>query len=113
MLEVSAALDPAPYREVLTSLSDGLEAEIQFQFRIYEKVDDLFSIFGDRLLIERHPTYRARMDFFENAYVITSSDGTTHETNGQASFIENFFQIDSYPLESFEPERGKRYYLRA
>ena len=49
-VNISARFESIPYKEVFTSLQDGLEAEITFQFRLYEKVRGLFSIFGDRLI---------------------------------------------------------------
>ena len=42
-LLVSAYLEKAPLEDVTISLDDGLEAEIYFQLRLYEKSQGLFA----------------------------------------------------------------------
>jgi hypothetical protein len=112
-INISARLGSAPYEEVFTSLQDGLEAEIIFQFRLYQNVRGLFSIFGDRLIAERQTSYRAHMNFYDNTYSLNTSNGKKLDFKGRDEFIEDFFRIDLYTISGFALEQDKEYYLRA
>jgi hypothetical protein len=106
-------LESIPYKEVFTSLQDGLEAEITYQFRLYEKVEGLFSIFGDRLIGQREPSYRAHMNLYDNTYSLITGSGEKLDFKKREDFIESFFSIQILAFTDFVPETNKDYYLRA
>ena len=112
-LLVTAFLEDAPVAEVLTSLDDGLEAEIFFQFRLYEKAKGLFAFLGDKLTIEKQPYYRARKNFYDNTYVIIHSDGSETGHKSSEEFVDHFLRIESYELADFATPAEKGYYLRS
>lgn len=111
-LEVSARLESASALEVFRSLDDGLEAEIVFQFRLYERSRGLLSFLGDRLVLESRPSHTARKDFFRSAYVLETSRGGRRVYDDPSAFIRDFFQLRAFRLPRFAPEHGKSYYLR-
>jgi hypothetical protein len=111
--EISAHLDGVQTDEVIANLEDGLEAEIFFQFRLYERVRGFFSFFGDRLIIQANPYNRASLDRFNNAYVIKSGDREPCFYNEEEAFLHSFFRLDAFKIEDFNPEEGKEYYLLA
>ncbi|MBA7534758.1 hypothetical protein ES705_27007 [subsurface metagenome] len=112
-LFVSAYLRDAPLEDVTISLDDGLEAEIYFQLRLYERSQGLFAFLGDKLIVERQPYYRARRDFFNGRYILVTHTGEELFFDTQQAFFEEFMKIEAYELASFGPQEGKRYYLRA
>ena len=112
-LLVSAYLRNAPFEDVTISLDDGLEAEIYFQLRLYEKSQGLFAFLGDKLVVERQPHYRARRDFFNSRYVLVTQTGEELFFATREALFKEFVKIESYELTSFQPEAGKHYYLRA
>lgn len=112
-VNISARLESIPYKDVFTSLQDGLEAEITFQFRLYEKVGGVLSIFGDRLIGQREPSYRAHMNLYDNTYSLITSSGEKLEFKKREDFIESFFGIQMIAFSDFVPEMNKVYYLRA
>ncbi len=112
-VNISARLESIPYKEVFSSLQDGFEAEITFQFRLYEKVRGLFSIFGDRLMGQHESSYRAHMNFYDNIYSVITSSGEKLDFKKREQFIESFFGIQIFAFSNFAPESDKVYYLRA
>lgn len=112
-VNISATLESIPYKEVFTSLQDGLEAEITFQFRLYEKVRGFFSIFGDRLIGQQEFYYRAHMNFYDNTYSLIRSSGEKLDFKKREEFIESFFGIQMLAFPEFAPESDKVYYLQA
>ena len=112
-VNISARLESIPYKDVFTSLQDGLEAEITFQIRLYEKVGGVLSIFGDRLIGQREPSYRAHMNLYDNTYSLITSSGEKLEFKKREDFIESFFGIQMIAFSDFVPEMNKVYYLRA
>jgi len=94
-VNISARLESIPYKEVFTSLQDGLEAEITFQFRLYEKVRGVFAIFGDRLIGQREPSYRAHMKLYDNTYTLITSSGEKLEFKKREDFVKSFFHGSS------------------
>ena len=112
-VNISARLESIPYKEVFTSLQDGLEAEITFQFRLYEKVGGVFAIFGDRLIGQREPSYRAHMKLYDNTYSLITSSGEKLEFKKREDFVKSFFGIQIIAFSDFVPETNKDYYLRA
>jgi len=112
-INISARLESIPYEEVFTSLQDGLEAEITFQFRLYERVGGVLAIFGDRLIGQREPSYRARMKLYDNTYSLITSNGEKLEFEKREDFVKSFFGIQMIAFSDFVPETNKDYYLRA
>ena len=84
--------------EIFRSLGDGLKSEIIFEFRLYEKNEGFFSFFGDRLLLEKRPSYTAYFDVYEDAYVVVETDGTYRQFDNKQTFIDNFFSISDFML---------------
>ncbi len=113
LLSISARLESMPYEEVFTSLQDGLEAEIIFQFRLYERVKGLFSIFGDRLRWQQEPSHRARMNLYDGTYSLITSSGEKLDFEKREDFIESFSSIQIQAPYIFDPKEKKDYYLRA
>jgi hypothetical protein len=112
-LAVSAELRSASVEEVFTSLEDGLEAEIAFEIRLYERTRGILSFIGDRLVLHSQPFYRAKKNFFENTYVVNASWGMSYEFADPQDFLKLFLSIDTFELDGFRPKKGKHYYLRA
>jgi len=110
---VSARLQSASAVEVFRSLDDGLEVEIIFQFRLYERIQGVFSFLGDRLVLESRPTYRAKKDFFEDVYILTTSGGTRRAYGEPEDFLHDFFRLGWFRLPGFVPEPRKSYTVRA
>jgi hypothetical protein len=113
LLSVSARLESMPYGELFTSLQDGLEAEIIFQLRLYQKAKGLFSILGDRLRWQQEPSHSARMNLYDGTYSLIASSGEILNFERREDFIESFSSIRIQAPYSFEPENRGDYYLRA
>ncbi|MBN2552702.1 MAG: DUF4390 domain-containing protein [Spirochaetales bacterium] len=99
--------------EVLSSLREGLRAEINFHFRLYRRNRGIFSFLGDRLLVERRVYQTAAFDFFENRYKIRRDGGKPVEYAGEAEFLDAFFSIPDIDLGEIEAADGGEYYLLA
>jgi len=108
---VSASFDSNADKKVLESLSDGLKAQIFFQIKLYEKNEGFFSFLGDRLVLERNLAYISYMDFFDNKYMIQTSNQRLIGFNDPERFINNFFSINDYRLTSLEEKNISKYYI--
>ncbi len=112
-VNVSSKLELDYIEEVLDSLNNGFEAEIFFEFRLYEKASGFLSFLGDRLLIEEKSYYIAEIDIFEKTYIITTNEKEVFTYDTEAEFIKNFFEIDSNLLYSDLWDDEKEYYVLA
>jgi hypothetical protein len=110
---VSSKLQSYDFNEVLDSLNNGFEAEIFFEFRLYEKATGFLSFLGDKLIIEEKPFYIAGIDIFENTYIITTHDNEVFSYDTETEFIKNFFRITSYPIPGSIWEEDKEFYVLA
>ena len=112
-LVVSASLDSPPVSELLASLDDGLEAEIRFQFRLYQRLKGLASLLGDRLLAQSEVAMTARRNFFDNSYLIVTGEGEREELSGRQDFLEKFFRTrNTFPFP-LRHAPGTSYYVMA
>ena len=100
-------------QEVLSSLWDGLKAEITFQLRLYRRNSGLFAFLGDRLLAERRVVQIASFDFYENRYKIQRGDGTAGEYAAETEFLDAFFSLPETELGNIEVGDGEDCYLLA
>jgi hypothetical protein len=112
-LIVSGRLDGVKSEEILSALEEGLESEITFQIRVYEKAEGFFSFFGDKLIIQDAPAFRANLDRLANRYVIKPLQGEESLFSDKNAFLTDFLRLDGYTLAGFEPQSGKEYYLLA
>jgi hypothetical protein len=100
-------------QDVLTSLWDGLRAEIAFQLRLYRRNRGLFAFLGDRLLTERRVYQIASFDFYENRYKIQRGGRIAGEYSGEAEFLAAFFSLPEIELGEIELGEEQDYYLLA
>jgi hypothetical protein len=100
-------------QDVLTSLWDGLRAEIAFQLRLYRRNSGPFAFVGDRLIDERRVYQIASFDFYENRYKIQRDDQEAVEYGGEAEFLDAFFSLPETELGEIEMGDGQDYYLLA
>ena len=112
-VNVSSKLESDCIEEVLDSLNNGFEAEIFFEFRLYEKADGFLSFLGDKLLIEEKSYYIAEIDIFEKTYIITSNENEVFTCDTEAEFIKKFFEIDSNLSRGDLWDDEKEYYVLA
>ena len=99
--------------DVLSSLWEGLRAEIAFQLRLYRRNSGPFAFLGDRLLTERRVYQIASFDFYENRYKIQRDDHPAGEYKGEAEFLDAFFSIPETVLGEIETDAKEDYYLLA
>jgi hypothetical protein len=100
-------------QEVLSSLWEGLRAEITFQLRLYRRSSGLFAFLGDRLLSERRVCQIASFNFYENRYKIQRGDGIAGEYTAETEFLDVFFSLPETELGKIEAGDGEEYYLLA
>jgi len=98
-------------QDVLSSLWEGLRAEIAFQLRLYRRNSGPFAFLGDRLLTERRVYQIASFDFYENRYKIQRDERSTGEYVGEAEFLDAFFSLPETELGEIETEESDDYYL--
>ncbi len=110
-LVISLALENPPSAEILASLSEGLQCEVRFNARVYEKARGLFSFLGDKLIGERHPVYNARFDELGDDYVITTDGRGVYQFQTATSFLASFFSLDNYATGIPVPAAGDCYAL--
>jgi len=106
----------AEYHEgdkVISSLEEGLTAEIVFQFRVYNINRGIFSIFGDRLVFEKKISYIAFKDFFINQYVIQTDDSRFIYYDTTGDFITGFTTLSDYLLIDAHSINLNEYYILA
>jgi hypothetical protein len=112
-LILSGRLDGVETEEILSALEEGLESEITFQIRVYEKAQGFFSFFGDKLIIQDAPSFRANLDRHADRYVIKPPEGEESLFSDKNAFLTDFLRLERYTISGFEPQRGKEYYLLA
>jgi hypothetical protein len=100
-------------QEVLSSLWEGLRAEITFQLRLYRRNSGLFAFIGDRLLSERRVYQIASFDFYEDRYKIHRGDQIAGVYAEEAEFLDAFFSLPETELGEIETAAGEDYYLLA
>jgi hypothetical protein len=100
-------------QDILSSLWEGLRAEITFQLRLYRRNRGLFAFLGDRLLNELRVYQVASFDFYENRYKIQGEERPAGEYSGEAEFLQAFFSLPETELGEIEPGSGNDYYLLA
>ena len=113
LIHVSAQFSYEYPDEVLQSIEDGLKAEIEFQFRLYQENIGFFSFLGDRLILEKRISYNAFYDQYENKYIIESSSGAMQFFQNEEDFIKNFFVIRQFELSDSKRDKSSRYYILA
>lgn len=112
-LDITAGLEGVNFDKVITSLEDGLESEIFFEFRLYEKSQGFFSFLGDKLIIDKTPHYTARINYLDKTYNIFTEEGKILTFEQKENFINQFSKIESYRLTDFPFEENRSYYIRA
>lgn len=100
-------------QEVLSSVWEGLRAEITFQLRLYRRSSGVFAFLGDRLLSERRVYQIASFDFYENRYKILKGDRIAGEYETETEFLDAFFSLPETELGEVETENVGEYYLLA
>jgi hypothetical protein len=98
--------------KILNSLDEGLEVEIFFQVRLYEKMPEIISFLGDRVILEKKPQYIAYKNLFENLYIIKNGEQAVTYAN-KSEFIKAFFSLKDFFIDSNEIYPDKKYYIRA
>lgn len=110
-VRVSVNFDSDHAADVLSSLHDGLKAQVTYQLRLYRRQRGLLSFLGDRLLLERKVTRTASLDLFDRRYRLFDESGQ-RGFDGQSEFLASFFSLRDFPLGSLPPEeRGECYVL--
>ena len=112
-LTVSARLVGVKEEEIFSALEEGMEAEIAFQIRVYEKTRGLFSFFGDKLIVQDTPSFLANLDRLNNNYVIRHQEGEDELYTDKNTFLAQFLRLDRYVIADFRAEMDKEYYLLA
>ena len=111
--EISASLNAVKEEEILSALEEGLESEIVFQFRLYERAEGFFAFMGDRLLAQQAMSYRASMDLFDEIYVIQPHGGEPQAYTDKADFLSHFLRLEHYAIAALPPKAGGERYLLA
>ena len=97
-IEASSAIIGMDHKDIVSSLDEGLRAEIFFQFKIYRVTSGFFSVFGDWLVMEKKPSYIAYKDFFLDEYIIETSLNERYSFNDVSDFIDHFLRITDFKL---------------
>lgn len=100
-------------QDVLSSLWEGLRAEIAFQLRLYRRNRGPFAFLGDRLITERRVYQIASFDFYENRYKIQRGDRMAGEYSGEAEFLDAFYSLPEIELAEIEMGEQQEHYLLA
>lgn len=100
-------------QEVLSSMWEGLRAEITFQLRLYRRSSGIFAFLGDRLISERRVYQIASFDFYENHYKIQMGDRMAGEYSAEAEFLAAFFSLPETELGEVQVGDEGDYYLLA
>ncbi len=95
---VTAQLVGADRPRLLATLSEGLEATVRFELRLYKKTGGIFSLLGDRLLAQTAVARRASMDFLDDRYILLEEGGETRVHSGADDFVSDFLSVRSLRL---------------
>lgn len=95
-LVVSLALPDPPAKEILARLGEGLESEIRYDIRVYQKATGPFHFLGDRFIGEVHPSYEARWDEFSREFIVTAANRRVHRFASESAFVAYFFSLSHY-----------------
>jgi len=112
-LVVTARLENVKEEEILSALEQGLESEIVYHFRLFERTTGIFSFLGDRLLSQEAIGFTASLDRFNNTYVIDPTQGEPRLFKEKNDFLCRFLELEAHAFSEFQPEPDKQYYLRA
>jgi hypothetical protein len=100
-------------QDVLSSMWEGLRAEITFQLRLYRRARGIFAFLGDRLVSERRVHQIASFDFYENRYKIQMDDRMVGEYSAEAEFLAAFYSLPETEIGELEAGGEADYYLLA
>jgi hypothetical protein len=92
-LHASIVVSDPPGERVVASLHEGLESEIQYNVRVYQRTGGLLGILGDKLIGEFQRSYRARWDEFGRDFVISEDGRTVLRTRTASEFLSEFFHL--------------------
>ena len=112
-ISVSVILECDCQDMVFQSLEDGLEAEVVFEIRLYKEGTGFFSHWGGRLVAEKTVSYVARKDFFEDTYLIESTEGDTTSISDPEAFNKRFYRVSHIELGDLESDNKGEHYLLA
>jgi hypothetical protein len=97
---------------VREALDQGLESQIFFYIRLYQKAEGLFAFLGDHLIAEYSPWYKGSRDFFNEEYVLQRSDGKTLGFKYFGDFLHEFFTLRDFLLWGMEESGRSGYYVQ-
>ncbi|MFP4373900.1 MAG: hypothetical protein ACLFPO_06205 [Spirochaetaceae bacterium] len=72
---LSIRVTDAPVGRIATSLEGGLRAELDLVLRVFEPVDGVAGLLGDRLVAEHRIASEARVDRFGGGYRVSTRRG--------------------------------------
>jgi hypothetical protein len=98
-VEVSATLVSLDHGRVINSVTEGLEVQIIFEFRLYEKTGRLFGFLGDRLIDEKRVRRFGSMDYFADRFVVRDDEGRSAGFSGEEDFVRSLSHLPSCWLE--------------
>lgn len=109
-LQASIAVSEPPSERVIGSLRDGLESEVQYNVRVYERTAGVLGLLGDKLVGEYKETYRARWDEFSGDFILTADSRPTRRTISARAFLTELFSLSNVDT-GIRIAAGTRYYV--
>lgn len=92
---ISLTLKNYPGDILISSIQNGLRAEISFEIKAYATSNGIMRIFGDRLYSEENPVYTGRWDRFSDEFVIEYGD-IKNTFKDKELFLASFFTLEDY-----------------
>lgn len=92
-LRATISVSNPPATRIIDSLHDGLESEIQYNVRVYERTGGLLGILGDKLVGDFERTYRATWDEFGSEFVVTRKGSAKKRIKSANAFLSAFFHL--------------------
>ena len=112
-VDVSAAVRSLDTRRVIDSVSEGLEVQIIFEFRLYEKTGRILGFLGDRLIDERRVRRFGSLDYFADRFVVRDDAGTPTGFVEAEPFVRSLARLPSCRLELQDAAEGQDLYVMA
>lgn len=99
-----------PRQRIIESMREGLESEVQFNLRVYERNKGLFSFLGDKLVADWRRVRRARWDEFSGEFLITTAAGGSRQMRAAPSFLSTLFHLKTVDT-GIRLASGHNYYV--
>ena len=95
---VNAGITGVDRQRLLSSLAEGLEASVTFEFRLYRRTTGLRALLGDRVVAQLRVQRQASMDFLDGRYILLDVGGEIRRHAAVEDFVQDFLTVRSLRL---------------